>query len=78
MKITRVGGVMKATLEFDLSDPDDVHDFDVAIRGKDFLRVLQDLDNSLRGKVKYESMGWAQKARDLLYETLDGLELDYG
>lgn len=61
----------KATLEFNL--PEENQEFDTARQGVDFKIALQDLDNWLRGKLKYEEISATeavifQKVRDQLHE----------
>lgn len=68
----RPEGVMpKATLEFSL--PEEKSEFDNARQGVDFKLALSDLDNWLRGKLKYEEISATeaiifQKVRDQLHE----------
>lgn len=73
---------MKAILEFDL--PEDSSEFDLACRAAKFHGVLWDLDQWLRGIIKYdnvippEHIDVYQKVRDRLHEELssNGVSLD--
>lgn len=68
---------MKAFLKFDL--PDDQDAFTLATKGGDYWNCLWDLDEWLRGELKYRSDLWAErngeltleKVRDKLFEILD-------
>lgn len=64
---------MKAILEFNL--PEEREEFEHAQRGIEYLIVLQEFDNYLRGRLKYEELPddvhkALQEARDRLYEEL--------
>ena len=73
---------MKAILEFSL--PEDSSEFDLACRAAKYHGVLWDLDQWLRGIIKYDdslSDGQSdvyQKVRDRLHEELssNGISLD--
>lgn len=61
----------KATLEYSL--PEEKSEFDTARQGVDYMLALQDLDNWLRAKLKYEEISATeavifQKVRDQLHE----------
>ena len=63
------------TLKFSL--PDEEVEFDSAIRGADYRRVLEDLSNELRSKVKYGvNISNAERkvfdeVRELLFSLVD-------
>jgi hypothetical protein len=46
----------KAILEFNLADPDDYSKFRLATMAQYYLSVLQELDESLRWRIKYEDL----------------------
>ncbi len=46
--------IMKAILEFNL--PEDSEDFDLAKNGPKYKLILDELDNYLRAKLKYEDL----------------------
>jgi len=61
----------KAILEFDL--PEETEDFQYAVKGSHFACVIDELDNFLRAKLKYEELTDEQDAcyqavRDKLWE----------
>jgi len=65
---------MKAILEFSL--PEDKEQFEVASKASDLYFVLWDLDQYLRGKVKYNDLSENEytiyeSTRDKLYELLE-------
>jgi len=65
---------MKAILEFNL--PEDKSDHYFAIHGADYWLAFQDLDNWLRGKLKYEEMSEEESkalenCRATLHDCLD-------
>ncbi len=54
--MSTLGAVMsKGILEFDL--PEESEEFETAVKAGDLQCVLQNMDNYLRGLVKYESEG---------------------
>ena len=55
---------MKAILEFDL--PDDEYEYKAASKGKDYLFVLWELDQWLRGEIKYNDAKYTKKEYLLL------------
>lgn len=61
---------MKATLNFDLSDPDDQNEFDLCSNARKMFLVLWEFDQALRSKYKYEGIEAAEEYRDLLREHL--------
>lgn len=68
---------MKATLEFSL--PDDAQEHWLAVEGGRFFSLLRQLDEHLRGRLKYaeltpEARHELEEARALLRE--EGLDLD--
>jgi hypothetical protein len=46
-----------ATLTFDLSDPDEAEEHLLAVKGRDSRFCLQELDENLRGALKYHPEG---------------------
>lgn len=69
---------MKATLTFDLSDPDDAARHRRCTQADRAYDALWTYDEWLRGKIKYDNCEDLQTARDKLHETLDdcGITLD--
>lgn len=66
---------VKATLEFDLTDPDEQMAFERATSANKLCQVLRELDNELRNRIKHNTHGQPQQeiqgleaARTLLYE----------
>ena len=59
---------MKAILKFNL--PEDSYQYSAAYNGASYLSVLWDLDEWLRGKIKYEGKSELQVVRDQLFELL--------
>lgn len=64
----------KATLSFSL--PEEQHEFETATNGGSYLAALQELDNYLRGRLKYEELSEEvdaalQAARDKLHEEMN-------
>ena len=72
----------KAILEFDLTDPDDRHDFAVASRAKDLLLALDEIADKLRRRVKYADeatepkLPGLEEAREILWAVVK--EYDVG
>lgn len=62
--------IMKATLNFDLSDSDDQREFDMCVNARKMFLVLWEYDQALRAKYKYEGIEGAEEYRDLLREHL--------
>lgn len=60
---------MEVILKFNL--PEEKHEFDVANKGMDMSIVLQEFDQYLRSKLKYEEL--EDKVYDVLQETRDKL-----
>jgi len=44
---------MRATLRFDLSDPDDAREHRYALAGRDALIALEAIEQHIRGRLKY-------------------------
>lgn len=70
------------TVSFDSESTEDMDDFDVWRKGRDYQSVLGELDEHLRTKLKYEELDEAaekafQETRDRLYTLLEerGLSL---
>lgn len=57
---------MKAILEFSM--PEDKLDFDLAANANKMHAALNELDNYLRSKIKYESEGMSQEKFDTYEE----------
>ena len=73
---------MKATLEFNL--PEDDHEFQMAIGGSKFHSVLWDMDQYLRGKIKYapndmseEVLNTWQHCREQLHEFMASYNVSF-
>ena len=71
---------MKAILEYDISDPDQAEAHRAAINGQLWKNVCSEMDDWLRGKIKYGEgdMKWAEEARSYLREVVAdrGLNLE--
>ena len=72
---------MEATLKFNL--PEEQSECDIAFHAMDFALAIQDLDNELRGWLKYghkfkNADEALEKIRDVLHESLkdNGVSLD--
>ena len=71
----------KAILEFDLTDPDDRHDFAVASRAKDLLLALNEIADKLRRRIKYSDevseplLPGLEEAREILQKALIDCDL---
>jgi len=70
---------MQAVLKFDL--PDDQYDFDAAINAVQIKLSIQDLDNFLRHKLKYEEISDDKfmaftEAREKLWEIIREREIN--
>lgn len=64
----------KATLSFSL--PEEQSEFECATNGVSYISVLQEFDNYLRGRLKYEELSEEveaalQAARDKLHEEMN-------
>jgi hypothetical protein len=62
---------MKATLEFNL--PDDQEEHTVAVHAKDLYLSLWDLDQWLRGRIKYPEQNTFESPEDALEKTREQL-----
>jgi hypothetical protein len=62
---------MKAILEFDLTE--EQAEFDFAINGSKYHSILWDLDNHLRGLIKYAPDTQSEDTYKALQETRDKL-----
>ena len=58
-------------LRFNCSDPWAQAEFEAAAHGADFASAIRDLDNWLRGQIKYADRNELQDARDKLWEFVD-------
>jgi len=73
----------KATLEFDLSEPDDVQAHKRAVKSLDLVLALWDIDQYLREQVKYneslskEAYDALDKAREELYNILRNRNISF-
>jgi len=72
---------MKALLEFDLNNNDDVSEFEVMREASKYQSALWDIDQWLRNEIKYKHdlsddvHDAYQKIREKIYEKLDELEI---
>ena len=48
---------MKATLRFDLDDPDDAREHRFCLAGRDALIALESIQQAIRGRLKYAEIG---------------------
>lgn len=55
---------MRATLRFNLDDPDDERQHRYCLAGRDALLVLESIQQAIRGRLKYAEIG-AEAAREL-------------
>jgi len=72
---------MKATLEFDLDNPDDKLAHIRAVNADNVFTTLWDFDQWMRGEIKHNNKEHLQEARDRLLEIMDdnGITFDmYG
>jgi len=60
---------MKAILEFNL--PDDRDEFTIANNAMNFYQTCRNLDEWLRGEIKYKKRNELQEARDKLLEIME-------
>ena len=73
----------KATLEFDLNEPDDVEAHKRAIKSIDLVFALWDIDQYLREQVKYneslskEAYDALDKAREEFYNILNKRNISF-
>ena len=79
---------MKATLEFDTGEPDQLREFREASKASSMAIALWDLDQMLRNVIKYENMyhpGYlteeedklAEWVRDKLHEIIDEYDVKF-
>ena len=57
---------MKATLEFDLADPDEARAHLTAVRAQAILSVVTELDSWLRSQIKYAKNGTDRRVHALI------------
>ena len=62
---------MKAKLEFDL--PEETEDFSLAVNGSNWHNAMYDLDQFLRGKIKYNNDEYTETEEELLQMVRDQL-----
>jgi hypothetical protein len=69
---------MKAKLKFNLDDPQDQMEFNLAVRGKDLALLLWKYDQYLRGEYKHGGKEEAYEYRKTLIEMMNeaGIDLD--
>ena len=61
---------MKASIEFNLDDENDSHDYRIYNSAKQMYSAIWDFDQKLRDMSKYQDDEHAQKLRELLREYL--------
>jgi|SanBayMetagenome_1026888.scaffolds.fasta_scaffold71240_1 hypothetical protein len=61
---------MKAIIEFDLNDQDDLHSYNLCNNAANLHTCLWQFDQKLRSMYKYEGVEGASIYRDLLHEYL--------
>jgi len=66
----------KATLEYDLGNPDDVEELQISMDGNKYRGVLWDIDQALRDELKYHELSEEvaeklQLYRDMIHRKLD-------
>lgn len=67
---------MKAILEFDLDNSEDASSFDIILEARKYQTVLWDIDQWLRGEIKYKNdlsedvRDAYQGVRDKIYEMI--------
>lgn len=61
---------MKATLDYDLTDCDDEIALRRALKATSYLVTLEELDEWLRGQIKYHDKNEFQPVRDELHNLL--------
>ena len=73
---------MKAILEFNL--PDDDHEFEMATKGAHFHSVLWEMDQYLRGKIKYapddmsdDTLKTFEESRSQLHEIMSSYNVSF-
>jgi hypothetical protein len=62
---------MKAILEFDLNDPDDLQSYNLCNNASNMYSCLFDFDQKLRGMCKHTDNEPSCEIRELLYEYLN-------
>lgn len=69
---------MKAKLKFNLDDPQDQMEFNLAVKGKDLALLLWKYDQYLRGEYKHGGREGAYEFRQTLIEMMNeaGIDLD--
>lgn len=68
---------MKGTLTFDLMDPDDRDEFELASAARDLLVFIQNLENRIRDDWKYQdNKHHGEYWRDVFCEELSGMNID--
>jgi len=66
---------MKATLEFDLSDPEDQMAHLRCVKAEDMALVLFDFDRELRNGIKWTDKQW-DEVRDMLSQCMGKRNID--
>ena len=61
---------MRATLDYDLNDPEDERALNLALKAESYLSALREFDEWLRGQVKYHDLKHLRPARDHLHTVL--------
>jgi hypothetical protein len=66
-----------AKISFEIDDGDFDRKLKVFAKAEDLIICLWEYDQSLRGKIKYGGKEELQPARDLLYEMMRELSIDF-
>ena len=66
---------MKAKIEFNLDDPDDIFQFNVHNKAQDMALVLWDIDQWLRSEIKYKDKPY-DEVREELSNIMDDREIN--
>jgi hypothetical protein len=69
---------MKAILRFNLEDPVDESRHNLCLKALELALVLNEMDNWLRGEIKYCDKNDYQVVRDKLHEFMVGHSIDLG
>lgn len=67
---------MQKTLTLTAAEPSEDQELDAALHARSFICAMNNHMEHLRRLSKYESVEWAEKAKDLLWQEVENYDLD--
>jgi hypothetical protein len=66
---------MKAIIEFDLNDTDDLQSYNLCNNASNMHSAIREFDQNLREMYKYEAKNYAEEFRELLHVYLNAYNI---